>query len=254
MGLLTRFRESSAIRCIRGSLQQAKPLEEGVAAMRRLGEFGTQRAIPILRDALFKDNVALQIQAARALAAIYARYPDVHVLEALNSAVLHERQAPQARQAAIESLTDIIDVRHCGSLIEVLKSNRSPTTLRAAALRGLKQLRYPEVLERLVESTQFGKRLDPKGETRQWAVRELIGLDDHDKLAKLFEIVHGRRKLRYRPLNPETGQADIIALMTRIDPKQSVKYLHQLVDDDNPRIRSAAANALNQLREQGVHA
>ena len=97
MGLLNRFRESSAIRCVQGTLQAAKPLEDGVAALRRLSAIGTRRAIPILRDALFKDNTALQIQSARALAAIHKRQPDIQILEALNGAVLHERQSAQAR-------------------------------------------------------------------------------------------------------------------------------------------------------------
>lgn len=254
MGLLTRFRESSAMRCVQASIQQAKPLEDGVAAMRRLSDLGTERAVPILREALFKDNTALQIQAARALAAIYRRHPDVHILEALNGAVLHERQSPQARQAAVESLTECVDRRHCGSLIEVLKSTRAPLPVRATALAGLKKLGYPEILERLVESVGFGKRLDPKGEIRRWAINELSTLDDRDKLVKMFEIIHGRHPLRYRPLNPESGQADLVFLMARIDPKYSVKYLHELVDDGNPKVRAAAATAIHQLRERGVHA
>ena len=248
MGLLTRFRESSAIRSIQASLHQAKPLEDGVAAMRRLCDCGTERAIPILRDALFQDSVGLQIQAARALAAIYRRCPDVHILEALNGAVLHERQAAQARQAAIESLTEIIDYRHSGSLVEVLKSSRSPINVRASALRCLKRLHYPEITERLVESATFPTQLDPRGETREWAVRELVGLDDRDKLTKMYEIIHGRHPLRYRPLNPETGPADVIAMMVRIDPKGSLRFLNDLADDDNPAIHAPAAKALQAIR------
>ena len=254
MGLLTRFRESSAIRCVQATLQQAKPLEEAVSAMRRLSEIGTARAVPILRDAVFKDNVALQIQAARALAAIYARHPDVQILEALNGAVLHERQATRAREAAIEALTEVVDVRHCGSLIEVLKSARTPIDVRSAAVRGLKKLHYPEVLERLVESATFGERLDPGRKIHAWAVHELVALDDREKLTKMFEIVHGRRPLRYRPLDPDNGQAQLISIMTRIDAKHSVKYLHEMVDDENPRIRAAAAKAVEQLRGKGFRA
>jgi len=254
MGLLNHFRESSAIRSVQASLQEAKPLEDGVAAMRRLSEIGTQRAIPILRDALFKDNTALQIQAARALAAIHRRHADVAILEALNGAVLHERQSATARQAAIEALAEVVDVRHCGGLIEILKSGRSPVNCRAAALLGLKQLHYPDILERLVESACFSKRLDPRGEIRAWAIRELVALDDHDKLTKMHEIVHGRRPLRYRPLNPDTGQAQLVFLMARIDPKGSVKFFHQMVDDENPKVRSAAATALKQLRDRGIQA
>lgn len=253
MGVLSHFRESSAIRSIQASLHESKPLEEGVSAMRRLREVGTQRAVPILRDALFRDNPALQVQAAQALAAIYKRQPNVHILEALNGAVLHERQSDKARQAAIEALVEIIDVRHCGSLVETLKSHRSPVPVRAAALRGLKKLHYPEVLERLVESTAFGKDLDPHGAIRRWAVNELGLLDDREKLTRMHEIIHGRRPLRYRPLNPDGGQAGLVAIMVHIAPKQSLRFLHQLVDDDNPAIRAAAAAALQQLHDRGIH-
>jgi len=254
MGLLNRFRESSAIRSVEASLQESRPLEDGVGAMQRLREIGTERAIPILREALFKDNAALQIQAARALAAIYHRHPDRQVLEALNGAVLHERQSPQAREAAIGALTEVVDVRHCGALLEVLKSHRTPTDVRTAAVRGLQKLRYPEILERLVESLNFGEQLDPRGEIRQWAVRELAHLDDRDKLTRMYEIIHGRHPLRCRPLNPDSGQAELIFVMVRVDPKGSVRFLHQMVDDDNPTVRSAATTALSQLRDRGFQA
>ncbi|MFW6108601.1 MAG: HEAT repeat domain-containing protein [bacterium] len=253
MGLLDHFRESSAIRSVEASLQQDKPLEEGVAAVRRLREIGTDRAVPILREALFQDNPALQVQAAHALAAIHERQPDVHILEALNGAVLHERQAHKARRAAIEALAKVVDLRHCGSLLEVLKSRRSPVAVRAAALQGLKKLHYPELLERLVECTTFAKDLGDQGATRRWAINELATLDDREKLTKMHEIIHGRRALRYRPLNPDGGQADLIFIMVHIAPKESLRFLHQMVDDDNPAIRSAAATALKQLHDRGIH-
>ena len=39
-----------------------------------------------------------------------------------------------------------------------------------------------------------------------------------------------------------------------LDPKHSVKFLHEMVDDENPRIRAAADAALERLRGQGIHA
>jgi HEAT repeat protein len=252
MGLLSRFKERKATRCIQAAFQKQRPPEEAVAAARRLRECATERSIPILCEALEKGLVPLQIEAAHALAELQKRSPNRRILGALNSAVLHERKPQQARQAAIESLVEVVDVRRAGSLIEVLKSNRSPMPVRAAALRGLKQLGYPEVLERLVESYLFGKRLDPNGEIRKWAVRELIALDDNEKLTKIFEIVHGRHKLRYRPISAEEGgAARLVHLMAQINPKHAMRFLNQMVDDTNPGIRQAAAKALKEIKTKG---
>jgi len=234
-------------------MTQGRLSEECIAAARRLGELGAERCIPVLSAALAKGSAALQIQAARALGAIYKRHADVHILEALNAAVLHERQSAQARQAAVESLAQIIDVRHAGSLIEVLKSSRSPMPVRAAALRCLKRLGYAEVLERLVESSLFAKRLDPRGEIGKWAIHELIALDDRDKLTKIHEIAHGRRRLRYRTMSDEAGgPAALVFLMAQIDPKGAQRFLNRMVDDENPAIRSAAAQALRNIRGENI--
>ena len=252
MGLLARFKESAAIRCVEAALRQAKPADNGVEAARRLGDVGSDRCIPILKQALFQDNLRLQIQAARAFAAIYKRHPDPHILEILNVAILNERQSAQARQAIVESLAEITDIRRSGGLVEVLKSARTPATVRSAALGALKSLNYPEILERLVESAIFGKILDPRGEIRTWATSQLIALDDRDKLHRIFEIIHGRRRLRYRTVSPETGgPASLVDLLPRIDPRGAVPLLEEMVDDDNPAIHDAAKQALAKLRAKG---
>ena len=250
MGFLSRFKESKATRCVQVALKQKKPSAEALAAARGLSEFGGERCIPVLCDALAKGGAPLQVEAARALAGVHARCPDKSILGALNSAILHERKQAEARQAAIESLVQLVDVRHAGSLIEVLKSNRSPMPVRSAALKGLKKLGYPEFLERLVESVLFGKPLDPRGEIRKWATNELIALDDSEKLSKIHEIAHGRRKLRYRAISDAAGgPAVLVHLMARIDPRLSVRYLHQMADDENPAIRAAAARALQDIKK-----
>jgi len=251
MGLLARFKESSAIRCIEAALKQDEPPDSSVAAARRLGDVGTDRCIPILKEALFQDDLRLQVQAARAFAAIYKRQPDPQILEILNVAVLNERQSAQARQAIVECIAEITDIRRSGGLVEVLKSARTPASVRTAALDALKSLNYPEILERLVESAIFGKTLDPRGEIRTWATRQLIALDDREKLHKIFEIVHGRRRLRYRAVSPETGgPASLVQLLPRIDPKGAVPLLEEMADDDNPAIHDAAREALANLKAQ----
>ena len=251
MGLLSWVKESKASRCIHAVLQSQKGAGEGVAAARGLKEFGSERCVPILCEALARGELPLRVEAAHALAAIYARHPDKQVLGALNGAILHERQPRQARQAAVEGLVGIVDVRHAGSLLELLKSQRTPVPLRAAALRGLKKLGYHEVLERLVESVLFGKRQDPKGEIRKWAVNELIALDDRDKLTKIHEIAHGRRKLRYRAFSDETGgPAQLVLLMAQIDPKAAMRLLSAMADDPNPAIRNAALRALDNIKAE----
>ena len=249
MGFLSRMRESAAIRCIQASLSEKKSSGDGVAAARRLSELGSERCIPILKDALFREHLPLKVQSARALAAIYQREPSNRILEILHSAALNERQPAQARQAAVESLAEIIDVRHPGSLIEILKSARSPVAVRATALRCLKRLGYPQVLERLVECAIFGKTLDPRGEIRTWATRELTALEDRDKLSKLFEIIHGRRRLKYRAINPKSGgPGALVSLMPRIDARGCRRYLEDMVADENPAIHEAAEIALAALK------
>jgi len=249
MGLLTRFKESKAARCIQAVIEKQKPAEEAVAAARVLRDVATERCIPVLCDALEKGPVPLQIEVAHALAELQKRCPDKRILGALNSAILHERKPRQARQAAIERLTEVIDVRHAGSLIEVLKSSRSPMPVRAAALRGLKQLGYAELLERLVESFLFPKAQDPDRAIRKWAIHELVALDDTEKLTKIFEVIHGRHKLRYRHVTPEAGgPAALVHLMARIDPKRSMRLLNRMVDDTNPEIRQAAAATMAKIK------
>jgi HEAT repeat protein len=252
MGLLDRFKESKAARCIEAALQQQRPPEEAVSAARHLRDVGAEHCIPVLCEALSRGCAPLQVEAAQALAAIHKRHPDKRILEALNAAVLQERQPPQVRQAAIEGLIELVSFRHAGCLIEILKTARTPLPVRAAAIRGLKKLAYPEVLERLVESYVLGRQLDPKGEIRRWAVQELIALEDRDKLGKMHEIAHGRRKLRYGALLPEAGGlAPLVFLMAEVDPKASLRYLSQMTDDPNPAIRAAAAQTLQELRPEG---
>ena len=249
MGLLDRFRESSATRCVQVALDAGKPSDESVAALHMLAEIGTERCVPVLCDVLVRNVLALQIPAARALTLIYKRQASQRILEALHSAALNERQPPQARQAAVESLGEVVDVHHARGLVEVLESSRSPVPVRSAALRCLKRLGYSEILERLVESAIFGPRLDPRAEIRRWAVHELIALEDREKLNKLHEIILGRRKLRYRAVSAEAGgPGTLIALLAEVDSHGALPYLEEMHDHDNPALREAATRTLGALK------
>ncbi len=190
----------------------------------------------------------LRQEAAHALGAIHKRSPDKRILAALNAAILHESQPPEVRAAAIEALAEVVDARKAGSLVQLLASHRTPIPVRAAAIAALKKLRYAEVLERLVESVLFGERLDPGGRIRKWATHELRLLDDHEKLAKLYQIAHGLRRLRYRAVNDEAGGVGaIVRLMAEVDPKGARRFLNQMTDDLNPGIRAAAQQTLRSL-------
>ena len=252
MGLLSRFRESAAIRCVRAVLEQGKSPAEGVAAAVRLMEVGTQRCVPILCEALAKEDPALQVQAARALATVQKRQPDERILKALNAAVLNERHNAQARQAAVEAIATVVDASHTKSLHEVLRSHRTPLQVRVAAIRALKKLGYGEVLERLVEATLFGPTEDPRGEIHRWAIRELGALDEHEKLTKIYEIIHGRRKLHYRSFAAVPGgPASLVPILAEIDPKGAIRFLHMMSDDENPGVREAAVKALRPAQGKG---
>lgn len=251
MGFLSRIKESKASRCIEAALADAGKTYEGIEAARRLHEVGSGRCVPVLCDALERGDERLRQEAARALGAIHKRAPDKRVLAALNAAVLHESQQAAVRRAAIETLAELVDARRAGSLVQVLSSHKTPIAVRAAALDGLKKLHYAEVLERLLESVLFGEALDPDGEIRKWATHELRLLDDHEKLAKIYQAVYGRRRLRYRAVSDEAGGvATLVRLMPEVDPKGARRFLSQMTDDENPQIRAAAQQALEAVNTQ----
>ena len=251
MTILSRLKESKARRCIEAALSGAGDAYEGVQAARTLREVGSERCVGVLCEALERGEKRLRQEAAPALAAIHQRSPDKRILAALNAAILHASQPAEVREAAVEALAQVVDVRRAGSLVQVLTSHKTPLRVRAAAIAALKKLHYAEVLERLVESALFGERLDPKCEIRRWAIHELRTLDDHEKLAKLYQIAHGQRRLRYRGVSDESGGVGaIVRLMAEVDPRGSRRFLNQMTDDLNPEIRAAAREALASLGQQ----
>jgi len=253
MGLLARIRESVAMRGVKAALEGAKSAEHGTEAARRLANVGSERCVSVLCAALGKDNPVLQVEAVRALTAIRKRRPDAHVLQAVTALVLSDRMRPEVRKAAIECFVEVVELRRAGCLVEVLRSARSPLPVRAAALQGLRKLGYAEVLDRLVESTLFGPKEDPRGEIRRWAVHELTSLDEREKLTKIYEIIHGRRKLYNHSFTAVPGgRAVLVSLMVQVDPKGSLRFLHMMSDDEDPAVRQAATQALACVRDQGI--
>ncbi len=249
--LLGRWREGKVIGAIEAVLKGRGPVGPALDAARDLRGIGSKRAVPVLCEALDKGPEGLRLEAAATLAAIQKRCPDTRILEALSAAILTERQPLAAREAAIEALTEVVDVRRVGSLLEVIKKPATPAPVRSAAVRGLQRLGYPEVIERLVEDALLDKAQDPDGAVQRWVVEELKALGDKDKLSKLNEIVHSRRRLRYRPLRPgTTDPAAVVALMAEVDPEHAVRYLSQMVDDSTRVISAAAAGALREIRNR----
>ncbi len=251
LGLLDRWRERKAIRALEGALHGRRPLEEGVKAAQDLQELGTAQSVHALCVALTHGPEALRVVAPAALAAVYKRRHDARILKALNEAVLSEKQAEPVREAAIDALADVVSVRHVGSLIELLKATRTPLRVRTAAVRALARLGYPEVVERLVENYLFRHEEDPHGVVKRWVVERLKELDDSEKLTKLHEIAHLRRKLRYRAVSFEAGHpALIVHLMAEVDPDHAPRFLGHMVDHSTAVISRAAAKALDDIRSK----
>ncbi len=247
--LLNRWKEGKALRTVEAALQGGGAQDEAINAIQTLRDIGSKRSIPTLCLALTHGGEALRAVAPAALAGIHKRHNDNRILEAINTAVLSDRQADTVRVAAIEALGEAVDVRHAASLLEVLKSPRSPLAVRTAAAHTLHRLGYPDLLERLVENYLFERKDDPHGAVRQWVEGELKALDDREKLSKLNEIAHGRRRLRYHSLSSERGDpGDIVHLMAEVDPVQSVRYLSQMADHSTTVISAAAAKALRDIR------
>ena len=247
--LLNRFREGKAVRSLEAGISGAGPPEAALAAAARLRDIGGRKSIQPLCFALTHAPEALRAECATALAGVHQRHPDQQILEALNAAVLSDRQAEKVRAAAALALGNCVDARRAGSLIEILKSPRSPIPVRSAAVQALKKLGYIEVLERLVENYLFSREEDPSGRVRAWAVEELQALDDHEKLTKIHEIAHSRRKLRFRAVavtSPEV--ADLVHLMALVDAAGATRFLSHMVDESTRVIADAAAQELEELR------
>jgi len=247
--LLNRWKEGRAVRRIESAADgQGRPAE-ALAAVRDLEKLGTTRCVHSLCLALAHGPEELRVQVAAALAAIHKRCNDERVLKALNEAILSEHQPDSVREAAIAALAGVVHHRHVGSFVEVVKSARTPLHVRTAAVRGLARVEYPELVERLVESYFLTREEDPHGVIRRWAVQELRSLRDPEKLTKLHEIAHGRRRLRYHSFSFERGDpAVVVHLMAEADPEHATRFLGHMLDHSTQVISAAAAKAIAQIR------
>ena len=247
--LLGRFKEGKALSTLEAALQGRGAPETAIEALKTLQEIGSARSIPAMCLALTHGQEAVRAEVPAALAAVHQRHADNRILEALNAAVLSDRQSEKVRIAAVEALAEVIDARHVGSFLEVLRTPRSPLGVRAAAANALARLGYPELFERLTENYLFDRKSDPQDAIRQWVVRELKALDDPDKLRKLHEIAHGRRRLKYHSFSFERGDPGaIVNLMAQVDPEHAVRFLSHMVDHSTTIISAAAAEALREIK------
>ena len=157
--------------------------------------------------------------------------------------------APFFEPGLDEALAGLVHARHAGSFVELLKSTRTPLRVRTAAVRALVRVGYPEVVERLVENYFFKRTDDPQGLLRRWVVEQLGRLQDKDKLIKLHEIAHARRKLRYYAMDFEAGDpAHLVQVMAEVDPDHAVRFLGHMVDESTSVISLAAVKALREIR------
>ncbi len=247
--LLNRWREGKAIRALESSIDGRGPLAAGVKAARDLQQLGSARCVHALCSALTHGPEALRAEAPAALAGVHKRRHDERVPKALSEAILSERQGEVVREAAIGALAEIVSVRHVGSFVELLKSMRTPVRVRTAAMRALGRVGYPEIVERLVESYFLKRTDDPHGANRRWVVEQLKQLRDKEKLTKLHEIAHARRRLRNYVINLESGDAaELVQVMAEVDADQAVRFLSHMVDESTSVISRAAAEALRDIR------
>ena len=248
--LWNRLREGKLLRRVTEAAAGRGAAWEGLEAARLLRTCGTARSVPALCAALTQGPDALRTECAAALAAMYTRHPDEQVLRALNAAIASERQPENVRVAAVEQLAGIVDARHARQFVELLVKRNTPLVVCQAAFGALVRLGYPELLDRLVESYLFHSASDGDPATRQWAVGELKALGDKQKLTKIHEIVHGRRRLDHYAVNADRGDLTrLILLMAQVEPQQSVRFLSQMQDHSTRVISSAAAAVLRKLRD-----
>mgnify|MGYP000053031546 CR=1 FL=1 len=243
------WRERQALRAAQAALAAGSSLPQSLSAVRVLGECGGKRAIEPLCSAFSRGPEAVSIEALAALSKVYSRCPDARVLKLVNEAILSERQSPPVREAAIAALAEQVDARHAGSLLEVLKAQRTPLRVRQAAFHALWRLGYAELVECLAETYLRYRKTADGAALREWVVERLRALDDREKLTKLNEIVHGRRKLRHYAVNFESDDpAVLIHLMVDTDPYQAPRFLGHMADHATTVISRAAAEALSQVR------
>jgi hypothetical protein len=249
--LLNRWKEGKAVRSIESAVSgQGRP-GEALAAARDLAKVGTKRCVHALCLTLTHGPEELRMHVVAALAAVHKRHNDEQALKALNEAILSDHQADKVREAAIDALAEVVHQRHVGSFVELIKSTRTPLHVRTAAVRGLARVGYPELVERLVENCFFTHEQDPHGAIRRWAVQELRALNDPEKLTKLHEIAHGRRRLRYYSFSPERGDpATVVHLMAEADPDHATRFLGRMMDHSTQVISSAAAKAIAEVRRK----
>ncbi len=248
-GLLNWWREGKALRAAQAALAGGGSLPEALNAVRALGECGSQRAIEPLCNAFARGPEAVSTEALAALAKVYQRCPDARILKLVNEAVLSEHHSPAVREAAIAALAEEVDARRAGSLLQVLKAERTPLRLRDAAFQALWRLGYAELVECLAETYLRYRKADDGAALREWVLGQLRALDDREKLTKLNEIIHGRRKLRQYAVNFESDDpAVLIHLMVDTDPFQAPRFLSHMADHATSVISQAAAQALRDVR------
>lgn len=203
-------------------------------AIDQLGRSGQPEAalplIAFLEHALDSwEERFLIAPAIRALGSLHAKQAEPLLLRALESS-LYFVQSDAAETLGELGGNDIVLDRLCNAL-----RNTQRKEVREGIVRGLGSIKSPDTVASLVEVV----RNDGDLELREEAIRALGRSELHEALAPLTDYYFVEHSERLR--------LDIIHALSNITAADSVAFLIDRLEEDDPRIRASAAAALGEL-------
>lgn len=208
-------------------------LQESDAAVRRiavldLADLEDEAALPFLIDSLLRDpDASVRLEAARVLAAWETPEVVSALLDGLTDA------ARQVAEAAAQSLSELKDVSLAPLLVE--RARHSSAFVRAAVLRGLRELRYPQAYAPAVKALD-----DADANVRREAVTVIGWLKQSDALTDLARLATSDPVVEVR--RAATGALGLAA-----DAKV-LPALYAALNDSEWQVREEAAITLGKLK------
>ncbi|MBY0341028.1 MAG: HEAT repeat domain-containing protein [Rhodocyclaceae bacterium] len=208
-------------------------LQESDAAVRRiavldLADLEDEAALPFLIDSLLRDpDASVRLEAARVLAAWETPEVVTALLDGLTDA------ATQVAEAAAQSLSELKDVSLAPLLVE--RAPHPSAFVRAAVLRGLRELRYPQAYATAVKALD-----DADAHVRREAVTVIGWLKQSDALTDLARLATGDPVVEVR--RAATGALGLAA-----DAKV-LPSLYAALNDQEWQVREEAAITLGKLK------
>jgi HEAT repeat protein len=208
-------------------------LQEEDAAVRRiavldLADLEDEEALPVLIDTLLRDrDESVRLESARVLASWETPEVVVALLDGLTDA-----SAPVA-EAAAQSLSELKDASLAPLLVE--RARHPSAFVRAAVLRGLRELRHPQAYAPAVKALD-----DADADVRREAVTVIGWLKQSDALTDLARLATGDPVVEVR--RAATGALGLAA-----DAKV-LPSLYAALDDREWQVREEAAITLGKLK------